>query len=256
MAVKKTPDGRIVEEKTKPISYGRGRKANPMPSNVGGSKTVLSSNNPGGSRGSGGDALDDKTRIVGSRGANAQQNSGNKNALDADTRMAGAPRSNSSSDTYPTELVDGRHDKTIKAEADGGKTQLVRPGSNLGDKNKDVDICEDPVVGWLVIEEGPGQGFSMPLGVGMNSVGRGTDQRVSAAYGDNALSSKKHFLVSYDPRSCDFGVHRGDGSNLTYLNGSPVYSSELLKNFDQIEAGATKFRFVKFCGKKFNWTES
>ncbi len=33
-------------------------------------------------------------------------------------------------------------------------------------------FAEDPVVGWVVVIKGPGRGTSVPLGYGMNSIGR------------------------------------------------------------------------------------
>jgi hypothetical protein len=116
-------------------------------------------------------------------------------------------------------------------------------------------LRDGPIVGWLVVESGPGRGRSLPIGMGMNSVGRAGNQRIPLAFGDLTISSNKHFFVSFEPRGGAFGVHRGDGANLAYLNGRPVYQSEPLSSFDRIEVGATKLCFVALCGPQFSWTD-
>lgn len=136
----------------------------------------------------------------------------------------------------------------------GRKTRLFMPGQDEEDPaNSQMNASEDPVVGWLVIVDGPGKGHSLEIGAGMNSVGRGRDQRIQLDFGDDAISSNKHFFVSYDPRSGEFGIHRGEGANLTYLDKAPVYGSEKLASYAEIEVGATTLRFVALCGENFSW---
>lgn len=140
-----------------------------------------------------------------------------------------------------------------KQPASASRTSLVGGLPADEDSSDGLAQNDDPVVGWLVVENGPGRGSALQIGTGMNAVGRGAGQRISLNFGDNAISSEKHFFVSYDPRSSEFAVHRGDGTNLTYLNQQPIYGSESLQNMAQIEVGQTTLRFVALCGDEFNW---
>ena len=238
MPIKKTPDGRIVEEKTKAVGFGGGDKTRIVGGGRRSDRTVLSSENP-----TGRDALDDKTRLVGQepRGKAGQTHSKTRGQGVANlgaTVTVGGPSARSSG-------------RVAKGTDESPKTQLVRAES--GDDVQITPATDDPVVGWLVVQDGPGKGHSVPLGIGMNSVGRGTSARTTLSFGDHTLSSDKHFLISFDPRSARFAIHRGDSANLTYLNAEPVYGTEPLSNFDIIEAGQSKLCFVAFCGEQFNW---
>ena len=179
-------------------------------------------------------------------------------ALDQKTQLAGVPQAKHT--PKPTE--DGRGSlgqarASSLAAVAPKKTRIVGAGESHDDvsSQEEMLVREDPVVGWLVIEQGPGRGNSLTIGAGMNSVGRGRDQRITIDFGDNTISSSKHFFVSFDPRSGEFGVHRGDGANLTYLNGAPLYASEKLESFAVVEVGSTTLRFVALCGENFNWSE-
>jgi hypothetical protein len=113
----------------------------------------------------------------------------------------------------------------------------------------------DPVVGWLVVLEGPGRGNARRLGYGQNSLGRDKGERVSLDFGDGSISRSKHCFVLYEPRKRQFYLRPGDGANLTYLNGDLLADARPLKPADLIEVGATKLRFVPLCGADFDWED-
>lgn len=48
----------------------------------------------------------------------------------------------------------------------------------------------------------------------------------------------------------------GTGKGLVYYKGDTVYSSINLTAYDEIEIGNSKFLFIPFTGKKFNWEET
>jgi FHA domain len=242
MPFKKNDDGKLHEDEMPKTKLGA--KAGTLSGSLSSTgKTIASSKGaPKGTPAQ--DALDQKTRIAGWEGNPIGEA---KDSADArvDTDKTGTPTAF---------LGHGSNNKSGGAKPD--KTQLhgvfERPSEEKGDQ---LQVVDDPVVGWLVVERGPGKGSAMAVGMGMNSVGRGSDQRISIKFGDNTISSNKHFFVSYDPRSREFGVHRGDGANLTYLNGEPIYGSERLSSFAQIEVGATTLRFIALCGDEFSWDE-
>lgn len=118
------------------------------------------------------------------------------------------------------------------------------------------DQMDDPVVGWVVVVEGPGRGASQTLGYGMNSIGRAKTERVCLDYGDEEISRTQHALITYDPRGRKYFVQHGGGKNLTYLGDSdPVLMPAELKGGEEIVLGQTRLRFVPFCGKEFDWQD-
>lgn len=116
--------------------------------------------------------------------------------------------------------------------------------------------ADDPVVGWVVVVDGPGRGASVPLGYGMNSVGRAKTERVCLPFGDEQISRSQHAVITYDPRGRKFFVQHGGGKNLTYIGSDePVLVPTQLKGGEDITMGKTRLRFVPFCGVHFDWQD-
>ncbi len=117
---------------------------------------------------------------------------------------------------------------------------------------------DDPVVGWLVVVEGPGKGRAVQLGYGSNSLGRGATNRVKLDFGDDQISRNGHAVVTYDPRSRGrkFYVQHGGGTNLTYLGDQPVLAPAELPALSHICIGHTVLRFVPLCGAEFEWQDT
>jgi pSer/pThr/pTyr-binding forkhead associated (FHA) protein len=118
------------------------------------------------------------------------------------------------------------------------------------------ELPEGPVVGWLVVVEGPGRGRSVTLGYGMNPIGRDASNRVSLPFGDQLVSRQKHAMITYDPRGRKFFIQHGESSNLTYLGEQPVLAPAELEGGELIRLGDdTVLKFVPFCGENFEWEE-
>ena len=115
---------------------------------------------------------------------------------------------------------------------------------------------DDPVVGWLVVVEGPGKGRAVRLGNGSNSIGRGATDRIKLDFGDDQISRNSHAVVSYDPRGRKFYVQHGGGTNLTYLGEQPVLAPTELPALSHICIGHTVLRFVPLCGAEFDWQDT
>jgi hypothetical protein len=136
------------------------------------------------------------------------------------------------------------------------KTVLVRRSSSsvAGTPSPAEDLPEGPVVGWLVVVDGPGRGKSVTLGYGMNTIGRDAGNRVSLPFGDMQVSRTKHATLTYDPRGRKFFIQHGESTNLTYVGESPVLSPLELKYGDLIRLGdTTVLKFIPLCGDAFNW---
>lgn len=148
--------------------------------------------------------------------------------------------------------------KASSGSRDEDFTKVFRPskssdtGSAAGVQAQD-GFNGEPVVGWLVIVDGPGKGQSIKLGFGMNSIGRGKEARVSLDFGDEEISRQDHASVTYDPKGNKFYLQHGGGINLTYLEDAPVLQPAELKGRETISIGHTKLIFIPFCGAHFVW---
>jgi hypothetical protein len=130
-------------------------------------------------------------------------------------------------------------------------TKIFRPISDASpDKSK---LTKQPVVGWLVVINGPGRGESHSLSYGVNSIGRSVEERISLDYGDDEISREKHALLTYDPKGKKFYLQHGGGTNLTYIGIDPVLQTVELKGGEVISLGKTELSFVPFCGTHFDW---
>jgi hypothetical protein len=138
---------------------------------------------------------------------------------------------------------------TAPAERGGQpKTQFIRAADN-------VDVDADPVAGWLVVVKGPGRGGFRPIFVGMNSVGRDSNQRISLSFGDDSISREDHAYIAYDEEQRRFYLQHGGKANLVRLAGRPVLSPTELSPHDLIRIGKTTLRFVPLCSEHFAWSD-
>jgi hypothetical protein len=188
------------------------------------------------------------------------------------TRIIGRPGSAKGGDTDripETELIGSG--KAVKprpaAQSDSDpETRLFRPKSKpvedsgtsaRGAREPDsvAERMHDPVVGWLVIIDGPGKGHARELGYGMNGIGRSKEDRVSLDFGDPEISRNGHATVTYDPRGRRFYAQHGGGVNLSYINDQPLLQPTALSGGEIISLGSTKLKFVAFCGSDFDWQD-
>lgn len=152
-------------------------------------------------------------------------------------------------------------DKTqqIGSVGDNAKTSLdlnEKTQLGVGDHFRDSDDI-GPVAGWLVVVKGPGLGSSRPIGVGMNSVGRDYEQRVTLDFGDNTISGSDHLRIIYDDQGRSFLVAPGTATNPTRINGKIVAQTQELKSGSVVElTKVTHVRFIAFCGSDFDWSET
>ena len=128
------------------------------------------------------------------------------------------------------------------------RTRLLMPsGSN------EAEV--EPIAGWLVIVKGPGRGGYRAVYVGMNSVGRDPDQRVSLNFGDDSISREEHAYIVYDEETRLFYLQHGKKAGLVRLGTEPVLNPIELKAWDLIRIGKTTLRFVPCCGPDFSWSD-
>lgn len=183
-------------------------------------------------------------------------------------RPQNSPQQPSISSEAPTDLLADEPPTVIVPSAQAAVSSLAssadEPKTVLLGANKrqakatteDANGMDDPVVGWVVITKGAGQGKSRCLGYGQNSIGRGNTERVSLDFGaqsDEQISRSKHAIITFDPKGKKYYLHSGDGTNLTYLNDVPVLMPVEISGGEEIVLGETHLCFVPFCGENFDW---
>ena len=109
-----------------------------------------------------------------------------------------------------------------------------------------------PVCGWLVVTEGDNKGVSFPVHSEKNTIGRGSNFDVNLSF-DKAISKEGDAVLTYDSRSKKFFVTLGAGKNNVYHNNNLLLTPEEVKDYDLIEAGATKLVFRSFCNDEFTY---
>lgn len=114
---------------------------------------------------------------------------------------------------------------------------------------------EEPVVGWLVVLEGPGRGGHRPVYAGSNTIGRSANQRIPLDFGDQAISAEQQAFLVYDARKRVFQLVPNLGRpNLVHLNDQALLMAAELKARDRIQMGETTLLFVPLCGPDFDWS--
>ena len=117
-------------------------------------------------------------------------------------------------------------------------------------------VRADPVVGWLVVLDGPGKGNFRPIFKGSNTIGRAGNQRVPIDFGDDSISSEKQAFLTYDERKRSYQlVPNLERPNLVYHNDAALTSNVDLKPHDKVMMGRTTLLFVPLCGPDFDWGE-
>lgn len=118
-----------------------------------------------------------------------------------------------------------------------------------------ANAAHEPVVGWLVVIDGPGRGNSREIRPGQNMIGSDVQQRISLDFGDPELAVVKHACIVFDPKSKRFFLQNGDSVKLTYLNDDVLLSPVQLSGGETFVLGNTKLKFVPLCGADFSWSE-
>ena len=110
----------------------------------------------------------------------------------------------------------------------------------------------DPVVGWLVCLEGEYQGDAFKIAAGVNSIGRGSGNKIVFER-DMKVSREKHAFITFEPKHREYYLKPGD--SLTYLNGEYITDTKKLSKNDKIEIGGGTYLFVSLCDEAFSWDE-
>ncbi len=138
------------------------------------------------------------------------------------------------------------------------KTRLLKIGDYLRNGCPDEQVsgqdlkCGAPEVarsgrrlyGWLVVDEGAGQGVTFPLADEVVSIGRAEDKGIRLDFGDTYISRTGHATLQYCASSKTVAIHDGEKVNPVRVNGVAVDGARALRHRDQIMVGRTTLRFV------------
>ena len=163
--------------------------------------------------------------------------------LDAPTQRMGESRAPSNvGEEERTRLVGGR-----RRQEDEERWQ------ERAEEDRGMD---DPVVGWLVVVEGPGKGRAGQLGYGSNSIGRGRPIASSWTLATIRFRAVAMPLLRTIRAAGSFTCSTVEATNLTYLGDQPVLSPTELSALSHISIGNTVLRFVPLCGAEFDWQDT
>lgn len=124
----------------------------------------------------------------------------------------------------------------------------------LGYSGSVEGLKTDPVVGWLVVLDGPGKGNFRAVYAGSNTIGRSSGQRIPIDFGDDSISGEKQAFLVYDGRKRQYQlVPNLERPNLVHLNDSALLANAELKTHDKVTLGRTTLLFVPLCGPDFDW---
>lgn len=152
-----------------------------------------------------------------------------------------------------TRLVD---DQQTPLEAD--VTRLISDEQDPAESatRSPARLSSTPVVGWLVVVEGPGRGTSVPFGTGMNSIGRRSDNGVVLDFGDEDITESAHAFIVYDEENKAFHVTHAGQQSVVRLNDQPLLEAKPIDDGALLRLGQTTVRFCALCGPDFDWSDS
>ena len=189
----------------------------------------------------------EQTVIIGEGGGGAQNSLAGSAASPAPPAPAPAPAS-------PAPPMHREPPKPTNVIAhDAGHTRLL-PYPGINPAADAAAKTAAPVVGWLVVVDGPGRGNFRPIYPGSNTIGRQSNQRIQIDFGDDSISGEQQAFLVYDGKKRQFQVVPNlSKPNLVHLNGSALLSNSELKIHDKLMLGNTTLLFVPLCGADFDW---
>lgn len=130
-----------------------------------------------------------------------------------------------------------------------GKTISVRDEFNEKDIKK-----PKKVVGWLVCIQGPTKGKDYRIVDQNNFIGRNPNMDIAIPE-DSSISGDRSAVIAYDFRSRNFFFGLASGHNMVSINDRIVFNPEIIKAYDVLGIGNSKFIFIPLCGEQFEWDE-
>ena len=172
--------------------------------------------------------------------------------------VSGAQPDLNASETPPIPMVEV---PVTTAGADGASAAARGEGSApktriFGGSDEDLKYYQDPVVGWLVIVEGPGIGAFRPIFIGSNTIGSDPGQRIPIDFGDEFISREEQAYIRYDTDDRQFlFIPNLAKTNVVSIDNVKPTSAVRMMPYDIISMGDTRLVFIPFCGEEFDWSD-
>ncbi|MCB1778338.1 MAG: FHA domain-containing protein, partial [Candidatus Competibacteraceae bacterium] len=163
------------------------------------------------------------------------------------SRTEGMPTTTPGSPIEPTRRIT-RSEASSRPRTEGMPTAIPVGTTS---PTTTTNTLSDLVVGWLVVIAGPGRGAVLPLGYGVNDIGRGAGARLCLNFGDEAIVSENQAAIIYTMRSRRFYLQ--SAATGTWLDGHMIRESVELQGNETLQIGQTRLRFVPLCGPGFDW---
>lgn len=196
---------------------------------------------------------EDKTVVARGPAQSSPQNAGDQTVKSTQEPHNDMPMKN---DFYDQATVVNKKSGSAHTAIDDEATRVFRKKVADDDTGEEeTGAMSDPVVGWLVVVEGEGQGEYLKLGYGMNSIGRSDTDRISLNFGDNSISRERHAVLTYDSRKRTYYLQQGEGKTLTYVDDEPVLQPTSIQSGCVIDLGETKLMFIALCSSSFDWQD-
>lgn len=127
---------------------------------------------------------------------------------------------------------------------------------SVPEANEPMDdaLSSNPVVGWMVVVDGPGRGQDLRFAVGMNAIGRGAGNDVVVDFGDDEIVIEAHAYIVYDDEKRTYHATHAGQNSVVRLNNEPLLEAKTVQSGDQLRLGQTTLRLVTLCGADFDWS--
>lgn len=173
----------------------------------------------------------------------------------ADARPEDSPAGSAKSGVVaPTRVLDA--EPANESPSDTGPSPATRV---IADTQASAVISSRatlPVVGWLVVIDGPGRGTGLPFCAGMNAIGRAGDNDIVLDFGDDDITYEPHAFVVFDEERRTFHATHAGKNGLVRLNDQPLLEATQIANGARLRIGKTQLQLATFCGPDFSWTDS
>jgi len=151
-----------------------------------------------------------------------------------------------------------------QAGGGGGAKPAARPAPKksapktriFGGSDEELKYYQEPVVGWLVVVEGPGIGAFRPIFIGSNTIGSDPGQRIPINFGDAFISREEQAYIRYDTDDRQFLlIPNLAKTNVVSIDNVKPTSAVRMMPYDIISMGDTRLVFIPFCGEEFDWSD-
>ena len=162
----------------------------------------------------------------------------------------------------PTVRWNSPHEKqtTPKTTVVMGSSKRTSSGNEEASSSQvSTEKESGPVVGWLVVIDGPGKGHSFEVHSGRRTIGRGASSDICLDFGDHSISaSRAQAVITYDVLNNHFYIQPGESVNLLYLvegeKKTPINAPVELTDRQELFAGETTLKFIALCDGAFKWS--